>query len=52
MDTMWADWRGLTKDYIIREGAETKTKIWLRGRMRLVEAGNHKGALGESRGAK
>ena len=52
MDTMCADWGGLTKDYIIRKGAETKTKIWLCGRMRRVEAGNHKGALGESRGGK
>ena len=47
-DTIRADWGSLTKDYIIREGADTKTKIWLRGRRRPAEAGNPKGALGES----
>ena len=45
---MRADWGRLTKDSIIREGADTKTKIWLRGRRRPAEAGNLKGALGES----
>ena len=28
---MRADWGPLTKAYIIREGADTKTKIWLGG---------------------
>ena len=47
---MRADWGCLTKDYIIREGADTKTKIWLHGRRHPAEAGNTKGALGESSG--
>ena len=47
---MRADWEGLTKDYIIWEGADTKTKIWLRGSRRPAEAGYPKGALGESSG--
>ena len=28
---MRTDWGRLTKDYVIREGADTKTKIWLGG---------------------
>ena len=47
---MRADWACLTKDYIIREGADTKTKIWLRGSRRLAAARYPKGALDESSG--
>ena len=47
---MWADSGHLTKDYVIREDADTKRKIWLHRSSRLAEAGNPNGTLGESSG--